>query len=171
MTSKLAILCGLLLSAALTTAHAEDGEFSTQDKLLLTSLNEINMTTATVMAVFEYCMKQDPGFAMRSLETLEAWKARNKDFVSLSPLLRAEALIIAEREGMTRAEANDVLDNAAHEVSSTFPDMLDLEPEVPRRVHVCNVYVDKIGDGEFDIAHDEEDQMGYLKSRLQALKR
>ena len=101
MKSTLAILCGLALSAALTTAHAEDGEFSTQDKLLLTSLNEINMTTATVTGVFEYCMKQDPDFAMRALETLQAWRTRNEPFIALSPMLREEAMVFAEREGMT----------------------------------------------------------------------
>lgn len=171
MKSTLAILCGLLLSAALTNARAEDAEFSAQDKLMLTSLHEINMTTATVMAVFEYCMKQDPGFSLRALETLEAWKTRNMALVSLSPLLREESMVLAEREGMTRAEAGEVLDNAAKEVASTFPDMLDLDPDVSRRIHVCNVYVDKIGAGELDIAHGDEDQLRYLNSRLEALKR
>lgn len=171
MKSTLAFLCGLALSAALTTAHAEDGEFSTQDKLLLTSLNEINMTTATVTGVFEYCMKQDPDFAMRALETLQAWRTRNEPFIALSPMLREEAMVIAEREGMTRAEANEVLENAAQEVASTFPGMLELDPDVARRIHVCNVYVGKIGEGEMDIAHGDDDQLGYLKSRLEALKR
>lgn len=171
MTSKLAILCGLLLSAALTTADAEDAEFSKQDKLLLVSLNEINMTTATVTAVFEYCVKQDPDFPLRALETLEGWKTRNMAFVRLAPVLREESMVIAEREGMTRAEANEVLDNAAKEVASTFPDLLDLEPEVAKLIHVCNVYVDKIAAGEMDIAHGDEDQLGYLKSRLEAVRR
>jgi phosphatidylserine/phosphatidylglycerophosphate/cardiolipin synthase-like enzyme len=170
MKTTPAILCGLLLSAAFA-AHADDGEMDLQEKLLVTSLNEINMTTATVMGVFEYCMKQDPGFSLRSLDSLESWKSRNMAVVALSPRMREEALVIAEREGMTRAEAETVLDDAAAAVAATFPSLLEADPDISRRVQVCDVYAGKIREGELDIAADDDMQRRYLQSRIDAAQR
>ena len=172
MKTMFACLCGLLLSAT-GVVRAEDGEFNAQEKLMLISLNEINMTTATVTTIFEYCMKQDPGFSARSLDALNIWKSRNMAFVDLSPMLHNEAMVVGLREGMTRAEVDQALDDAANEVARTFPDMLDAEPDIARRIHVCDTYVDKITQGDLDIASGDNDaeKLGYLKGRLEAARR
>ena len=151
-------------------AHAQDGELSEADHLLLRSAAEVSNKTAIVLHVFEYCAEQDDDFILRSAGALPNWKERNLDYVGLTTTLREQVLIMGERHGITRPEMGTMLDEAPREVIASFAEEFGRMGS-EERIRVCDGYAEKIREGELDIGHGDSEVTELLDIYVEAAKR
>lgn len=129
---------------------------------MLRSLMEVNNRRATVIHIFEYCVKQDDGFAAASQGILEGWRSRNLPYTQLTGHLQEQAIALGKSvEGLSREESLAMFEESAQDVALEFSRNLDDESPA-MRAHVCADFAGKIRDGEFDIGRKKPELKAYL---------
>lgn len=160
MKSKLALLVATAMAAiTATSAHAQaEGEspFTPEQKLLMLSVAELHNKPETVRQMFEYCAKQVDDFALENATVLSGWRERNQPFLLLRAGLQKQVDVIAQQEGMTPADVEDLMVTNAKDIASAFPERLEPENGLAR-AFACNLYAGKVRDGEFDVGYNKPD--------------
>lgn len=160
MKSKLALLVVTAMAAiTATSAHAqaqaaEESPFTPEQKLLMLSVAELHNKPETVRQMFEYCAKQVDDFALENAAVLSGWRERNQPFLLLKAGLQKQVDVIAQQEGMTPADVEDLMVTNAKDIASAFPERMESENALAR-AFVCNLYAGKVRDGEFDVGYDK----------------
>ena len=160
MKSKLALLAVTAMAAiTATSAHAqaaEESPFTPEQKLLMLSVAELHNKPETVRQMFEYCAKQVDDFALENATVLSGWRERNQPFLLLKAGLQKQVDVIAQKEGMTPADVEDLMVTNAKDIAGAFPERMESENALAR-AFVCNLYAGKVRDGEFDVGYNKPD--------------